>query len=513
MTIQARITDDPTDVLKAVATLSEHSSDLPCGPRLLQSIGRVMGDGSYRFVVADDGHGGPPVAAGVVTFFHHPMIDNHVLAVEALWLQDDLAAQRPVWRLLSDFTRKLDFDGVCVSARSTNVGQALREFVERGELDGDPVTVGRPLLQKQNNPSPVWSAFSEEPITDRAFISLPAVLVHTRKVEVDFSGREHLESGPLYRGEGRLEFCPHWKCANLDALAAIHFSKGFYARPRALPAGSTDPFRGTIAEQLLHQGYVGQGAVSLSTSFEVAATYAIDIRGKRRGKRREEALVFAIDAGRLRRYTKIFDSAATLAAACPWIPTEAWTSLRRVVRALWTDLPAAGHFLDRCYTESLERARVGGGTLAPRPNVFAHLSPGAQAALEAGGVSREDLNCVHDVFEEFADFAEQRVGSIDELHLDDAGGYTVKTHRAGPMAYFEVFARIKNALRKELGEHANPGWDTTPFGYIAKTVRDDECFAAGSVPGEFIVEAYVVDRAGGQRRSLKPSRTGTEQMS
>jgi hypothetical protein len=505
--LQARITDNRTDVLKAVAALVEHSSELPCGPGLLQSIKQMISDGSYRFVVADDGHGGPLVAAGVVTFFLLPMIDNHLLAVEALWFDHELAGQLPIWQQLVDFSRQMNFEGVCLAENSTNAVGGLRELAELFAQNGSPVTVGSPLLQKQGNQSPVWSAYSEKPITSSAFFSLRTLLVHTRVVELDVSGREYTGAGPLYRGEGRLELRTQsetiWSCADLDELAAVHFARGFYARARELPAGSTEPFRGTIAEQLLHQGYVGQGAVSLSTSFEIAATYAVDVRGSER----KEALVFVVDVGRLRRRTKVFDAVATLAAACPWIPTEAWAPLRRVVGALWTDLPSAGHFLERCYAESLKRAQKGAGSLVPRPDVLGYLSSEARATVEAAGVSEEELDRVHAVFEEFAEFAQQRIGAVDTLHLDDIGGYTTETQRVDPMAYFEVFARIADALVAHLGERTVLGWDTTPFGYVAKTARDDECFAAGSVPGELVAEAWVVDRAGRRVRQLPPPRT------
>jgi hypothetical protein len=43
------------------------------------------------------------------------------------------------------------------------------------------------------------------------------------------------------------------------------------------------------------------------------------------------------------------------------------------------------------------------------------------------------------------------------------------------------------------------------MGYISKTARDDECFAAGGIPGEFIVEAHVIDRMGRPVRQLSHS--------
>jgi len=290
---------------------------------------------------------------------------------------------------------------------------------------------------------------------------------------------------------------PHWECEDLRSLAAVHFAKGFHARPRAVPAGSAEPFGGSIAEQLLHQGGVGQGSVSLSTSYDVAATYATHAGN------REEALVFTVDTERLRQRMKIYDASATLEAACPWIPMDAWTPLRHAVGALWGDLAAAGTFLERCYAKCFERAAVGLGSLAPRPDVDAYLSRGARAALEAAGVTRDELLRVHDVFEEFAEFAQQRVGSVDTLRADGAGGYTVETERVAPMAYFEVFARIKDALL-DARKDADPGWDNTPFGYLAKTARDAEYFAAGPIAGGLIVEARVVYRNGKQGEVFKP---------
>jgi hypothetical protein len=137
--------------------------------------------------------------------------------------------------------------------------------------------------------------------------------------------------------------------------------------------------------------------------------------------------------------------------------------LRRLAGALWSDLPAAGRFLERCYAETWERARVGAGSLAPRPDVPSYLSPEARAAVEAAGMSAEELARVHDVFEESAEFAQQRVGDIDELHLDGEGGYTVETHSVGPMAYFEVFARILDALL-DARPDADPGLGYDPAG-------------------------------------------------
>jgi hypothetical protein len=67
--MEVRITDDAVDVIKALAVLVDHISEMPRPQQLAATIDRMVKDGSYRFVVADDGRAGPLDAAGVVTFF------------------------------------------------------------------------------------------------------------------------------------------------------------------------------------------------------------------------------------------------------------------------------------------------------------------------------------------------------------------------------------------------------------------------------------------------------------
>ena len=64
--LEVRISDDPASVVKVLSALAEHIHELPCGPGLAESLERIVQDGSYRFVAADDGHGGPLAAAGVI---------------------------------------------------------------------------------------------------------------------------------------------------------------------------------------------------------------------------------------------------------------------------------------------------------------------------------------------------------------------------------------------------------------------------------------------------------------
>ena len=189
--LQVRISDDPADMVKVLNAFAEHADELPCGPGLAQNLQRVVQDGSYRFLLAEEDDGDSLSVAGMITFFLQPMADTHMLAVEALWLStDDLTRQLPLWQLLIQFAQRLEFGGVCITSMSTNAAATLQELVKRGSLDGCPVTVDRLPLQKEGNSSAVHSAFSDNPIEGSAFISLPAVVIHTRKAQVDLSGRE-----------------------------------------------------------------------------------------------------------------------------------------------------------------------------------------------------------------------------------------------------------------------------------------------------------------------------------
>jgi hypothetical protein len=175
--------------------------------------------------------------------------------------------------------------------------------------------------------------------------------------------------------------------------------------------------------------------------------------------------------------------------------------LRRVVRLLSLDLVSTGNFLERCFEDSFARARVGAGSLVPRYEVFENLFPEARASLEAAGVTQEECERVLSVFDEFAELALQQIGSVDTLHVGERSKYTVETQRIGPMAYFEMFAFVRKSLQNL--PRANRGLDLTPFGYIAKTLRDDECLISGSIPGQFILEALIVDSVGGVVRRVK----------
>ncbi|MEF8730040.1 MAG: hypothetical protein V5B34_17850 [Accumulibacter sp.] len=55
---------------------------------------------------------------------------------------------------------------------------------------------------------------------------------------------------------------------------------------------------------------------------------------------------------------------------------------------------------------------------------------------------------------------------------------------------------LRTALDGQHGDHRQPGWDLTAFGYMAKTCRDQEVFSSGPIPGHAIVDAVVVNADG-----------------
>src|SRR5581483_3979341 len=99
--IETRITSDARDAIAVLTTLFQHADEVPAVANLLPHAERVVHDATYQFLIANDGDTASIEAAGIVTFFHQPMAETHVLAVEALWCRDDdRGVQDAIWRML-----------------------------------------------------------------------------------------------------------------------------------------------------------------------------------------------------------------------------------------------------------------------------------------------------------------------------------------------------------------------------------------------------------------------------
>jgi hypothetical protein len=324
----------------------------------------------------------------------------------------------------------------------------------------------------------VWSPFADGPIPDRAFESAPCLLIGTEEATVDASGETYTASGrPLYRGEGRLR-CDDWDCASLDELEAHLRRVGFGPRSGAA-------FVGTVQEQVLHQGYVPQGTVSLSSSFDVCALYATH-RGAR-----PNGLVFTIDADRLRAHGPIWDTYATLVRHCDWFFAEEFETLTAVVAAL--GVLEGGRFLERCHARIRAQVqRTGGGPLGGPIDWDAYVDGGLER-LRVAGLDAKRLESLHDALELYWQRALGLVAAEDVIHVGAGGAEPIVEERAlGVLAYEHAFLEVEPRLRAEARAPADPGWDLTAFGYIAKTCRDREYLTTGLVPPDCVVSATRV---------------------
>lgn len=283
-----------------------------------------------------------------------------------------------------------------------------------------------------------------------------------------------------YRGEGAADI-------DLERLAMATLRDGL--RPRA-----TGRFGGTLPEQILHQGYVSQPTVSLTASAETAALYATG------GRVRREGVVAAVDLTALRAHTRVFSGVRTLQRHGEWLLDSTVSHLRRVLTAL--GLRAAGRFLEGCFAETRDQALRNQWRVprvdedVPWQNYLSESE--ARRLLD---VDPEELRAVLRDFETYWDLALGHVAGITTIEAD-TGEETTRSLLRKPFVYQRVFDRVLPILEAKAeaprGEH-RLGWDRTAFGYIAKTILDDELFPAGPVPPWCLLRASIVDRDGRER--------------
>lgn len=280
-----------------------------------------------------------------------------------------------------------------------------------------------------------------------------------------------------HRGEGAAD-------VDLERLAITALRDGL--RPRA-----TGRFGGTLPEQILHQGYVSQPTVSLTASAETAALYATGGRVRRKG------VVVTVDLTALRAHTRVFSGVRTLQRHSEWLLDSTLSHLRRILSAL--GLRAGGRFLEGCFAETRDHA-LRNQWRVPRVDEDVtwekYLSESeARRLLE---VDPEELRAVLRDFETYWDFALGHIAGITTIEAGTSEETTRSLLRQ-PFVYQRVFEQVLPILKSKAeaprGEH-RIGWDRTAFGYIAKTILDDELFPAGPVPGWCLVRASVVDRDG-----------------
>lgn len=304
---------------------------------------------------------------------------------------------------------------------------------------------------------------------------------------IEWSGVISENAAPLYRGEGRLSLEQAWKCTDCVELAAHLRTAGFATRH---PQGH---FSGTLADQILQQGYVNQNTVSLTESFEVARNYALG------GGTRQQGVVFTIDRGRLSRHGKLYDSYASMRKYLHWFFQSEFETLSTLVKVL--DVAEGGAFLERLARETRQLVETNRDLVVSPPTWSSNLRPGRWEQLQQSEIGVERLDSLYHAFRGFWMFASGGV-ETDRLRLDPEGGApAVATRPAELFGYYLAFRAVQQQLcdvQAGAGEEhkRNPGWQTTPFGYVAKTCRDREFFSTGGIAPDCIVESIVVGHRG-----------------
>jgi hypothetical protein len=412
---------------------------------------------------------GEGAALGLASMYALPMENRTALGVEALCFRDrGLPAQRPLWTSLVELAATRGAGFVLVARRGLNTPEVLNELVALRRLDGYRVDVKRPAMQRPSGTAS-YSGLTGEPVSWRAFEPDPLVRIAT--VRVPAEGVRY-GGGPLYRGEGRL-VCSEWSVRTLRGLRE-------HCRRRGFPARFPDPvepaarFTGALGQQILHQGGVPVGAVSFSTSREVAAYYAT--RGGQ-----QDGIVFTVDQSVLAEAGPLYDAYQSMVQSCDWFGAGEFATLVEIVRAL--DVKDAGRFLEQCYAGSRTRLLEGG------VSDWGRYLGGSAGKLAASGIERRRLDELQDALERY--WQEALEIASDDIHVVPGGGDpVVRSRPARLLTYDDAFRQVAPRLR---GVKApDPGWDLTPFGYIAKTCRDREVFAAGSAPPACILEATTV---------------------
>jgi hypothetical protein len=432
--------------------------------------------------------GGEPAsdlcAMAIYSVYELPMACRAVLGVEALALLPvEFEEHLTFLRHLAGIARAGDLLGVLLRKSTVLKGGLFFELVRRGHLDQEPIGPTSPWMMRRASAG-VWSAFADGAIPDRVFQCAPSLCIVTESLVPDTSGRTYDAARPLYRGEGR-STCDDWSFESLEQVAAHLRTVGFAAR-------SSEPFEGTVTEQILHQGYVPQGTVSLSESFDICASYATH------AGQRDAGIVFTIDPERLRAHGPIWDAYATLDYQCDWFLGSDLETLTAIVSVL--GLKEAGEFLARCHAGTRERvASVGGGDFAGPINWNDYLTGGLPRLL-AAGLEQGPLETLHSSLELYWMRALGQFSAEDVIHTQADVEPVVEERRLPVFGYEPAFAEAERRLRSEALAPADPGWDLTAFGYIAKTCRDREFLSTGPIPPDCITGVAAVRVDGSAHR-------------
>ena len=406
------------------------------------------------------------VGIGLFCVYEDRWTKKDKLAVEAVWFDPDCPdAQREAWSGLLAVAREQNLDALYLKLETISPPEPLEELLRAGGWDRFVVRREHHSVMQARSEG-LWSAFTSTTRRQAAFADCVRV---QEPVEISLSGVRSTGSALLFRGEGRVNEPPYASCPDLPALVAHIHQNGF--APRA--AGT---FGGSLVEQIRHQGYVSSPTVSLTSDPKVAAIYAT-ARGTR-----GRAAVFAIDPSVLGEHAPVWDSFASMRAHHgAWLKMD-FDSIVKLVRAF--DVQEAGAILEGMYAGLRARKQQYEDTLGLQADARAYIDPSV--------VQHADSVLKDEEFGSLCTVLEHASPSQDR-------GFAREAFVATPYgaAFHVALPDLTRAQKEAAGdERRHPGWDTTPFGYIAKTCRDREFFSSGGIPAAAIKEARVVDAAG-----------------
>jgi hypothetical protein len=475
---------EPAAKAVALAELTVRLPALAEDARWVACLREFVAREAYQVVILRT-NGGDAQAIGLVTVGEQPFAESALLLVEALWIPDEQPEAACAWAAaVMAKAVAMDVEGMILA---TDDGPGHAALLAAGSVAGHPVMV-EPVPLRYAVPG-LFTAFSSAPTTT-GMITPRCTYICNRNRLGALAGVPNDAAEVFFRGEGRLSVPPFWHCADLHELAT-HF------RARGFPTRGAGAFDGGVQAQLLQQGYVNQGTASMSRSFEVSAYYATN-GGTQPG------VVFRIDAATLRERGPVFDAWLTLLAHSEaMMGRDDMQTFAAIVRALGPLV--AGRCL--AHWDAVAHALAGrrGGMRREGPEFSAddYIEPALAERLRAGGVdpaaARQLLHTLEThVMRSATPFAMAR--RVEVL----PGGVTrdVPVRHGYAVAFGMVLPALRAALAGQQGDHRQPGWDLTAFGYMAKTCRDQEVFSTGPIPGHAVVDAVVVNADGSPVRTL-----------
>lgn len=192
--------------------------------------------------------------------------------------------------------------------------------------------------------------------------------------------------------------------------------------------------------------------------------------------------MFAIDTKALDDFVPVWDSFESMRAHHRVFLEMDFNSIVKLVRAF--DVQEAGSILEALHAGLRSRRQQFEDTLALQTDAPSYVDP--SKVQRATSVLAD---------EEFSSLCSALEGVVPH----QGRGYAHESIVATPYgaAFHMALAELTRAL-EHAGQDAwrHPGWDTTVFGYIAKTCRDREFFSSGGIPAGTIKKVQVVDAAG-----------------